>query len=115
MGANAAATRDEFDHVTRAWETWSGIHLGLRLAESVLQRWRANKVWSYYDATYRNLPQMLFYGAPAQNLVKTYIMCSSPLRDALASLLEVTLAPTPSPRYEQVDRTGSGFLSWTSI
>lgn len=103
--------RDEFDHVAHAWETWSGIHLGPKLAGSALQRWRANKVWNYYGATYRNLPQMLFYGAPAQNLVKTYVVRSSPLRDALDSLPEVRLTPTPSPRYEQVDKTGTGFLS----
>lgn len=58
---------------------------------------------------------MLFSGAPAQNLVKTYIMCSSPLRDALASLPEVTLAPTHHPDTSRSTGPVPDSFPWTSI
>lgn len=69
--------RGEFDRVTLAWERFSGIHLGPGAARDMLRRWRDDQGWRYYDATYGNLPQMLFFAAGGQNLVKRYIVPGS--------------------------------------
>ena len=102
--------RGEFDRVTLAWERFSGIHLGPGAARDMLRRWRDDRGWRYYDATYGNLPQMLFFAAGGQNLVKRYIVPGSPLHERLKGVPRVRLAPTRS-RYVQVDKAGPGFLT----
>lgn len=102
--------RGEFDRVTLAWERFSGIHLGPGAARDMLRRWRDDQGWRYYDATYGNLPQMLFFAAGGQNLVKRYIVPGSPLHERLKGVPQVRLAPTRS-RYVQVDKAGPGFLT----
>lgn len=102
--------RGEFDRVTLAWERFSGIHLGPGAARDMLRRWRDDQGWRYYDATYGNLPQMLFFAAGGQNLVKRYIVPGSPLHERLKGVPRVRLAPTRS-RYVQVDKAGPGFLT----
>lgn len=57
-----------------------------------------------------NLPQMLFFAAGGQNLVKRYIVPGSPLHERLKGVPRVRLAPTRS-RYVQVDKAGPGFLT----
>ena len=64
----------------------------------------------YYDATYGNLPQMLFFAAGGQNLVKRYIVPDSPLHERLKGVPQVRFTPTRS-RYVQVDKAGPGFLT----
>lgn len=73
-------------------------------------KWRDDQGWRYYDATYGNLPQMLFFAAGGQNLVKRYIVPGSPLHERLKGVPQVRLAPTRS-RYVQVDKAGPGFLT----
>ena len=102
--------RGEFDRVTLAWERFSGIHLGPGASRDMLRRWRDDQGWRYYDATYGNLPQMLFFAAGGQNLVKRYIVPGSPLHERLKGVPQVRLAPTRS-RYVQVDKAGPGFLT----
>ena len=102
--------RGEFDRVALAWERFSGIHLGPGAARDMLRRWRDDQGWRYYDATYGNLPQMLFFAAGGQNLVKRYIVPGSPLHERLKGVPRVRLAPTRS-RYVQVDKAGPGFLT----
>ena len=63
--------------------------------------------WRYYDATYGNLPQMLFFAAGGQNLVKRYIVPDSPLHERLKGVPRVRFTPTRS-RYVQVDKAGPG-------
>lgn len=103
--------RAEFDRVVQAWEAWSGLHLGAGAAEEALCRWAGDEVWRYYEATYQNLPQTLFYGAPARNLVKMYVVKTGQLHTALSNIPEVRLTPTRSAQYSQVDKTIRGFLS----
>lgn len=102
--------RGEFDRVALAWERFSGIHLGPGAARDMLRKWRDDQGWRYYDATYGNLPQMLFFAAGGQNLVKRYIVPGSPLHERLKGVPRVRLAPTRS-RYVQVDKAGPGFLT----
>ena len=102
--------RGELDRVTLAGERFSGIHLGPGAARDMLRRWRDDQGWRYYDATYGNLPQMLFFAAGGQNLVKRYIVPGSPLHERLKGVPRVRLAPTRS-RYVQVDKAGPGFLT----
>lgn len=100
----------EFDRVALAWERFSGIHLGPGAARDMLRRWRDDQGWRYYDATYGNLPQMLFFAAGGQNLVKRYIVPDSPLHERLKGVPRVRFTPTRS-RYVQVDKAGPGFLT----
>lgn len=102
--------RGEFDRVTLAWERFSGIHLGPGAARDMLRKWRDDQGWRYYDATYGNLPQMLFFAAGGQNLVKRYIVPDSPLHERLKGVPRVRFTPTRS-RYVQVDKAGPGFLT----
>ena len=102
--------RGEFDRVTLAWERFSGIHLGPGAARDMLRRWRDDQGWRYYDATYGNLPQMLFFAAGGQNLVKRYIVPGSPLHERLKGVPQVRFTPARS-RYVQVDKAGPGFLT----
>lgn len=78
--------RDEFDHVVRAWETWSGIHLETAQAERMLRVWRANSVWRYHDADYFNLPQTLFHRVAPWDLADACLIEDSPLYERLATL-----------------------------
>lgn len=102
--------RGEFDRVALAWERFSGIHLGPGAARDMLRKWRDDQGWRYYDATYGNLPQMLFFAAGGQNLVKRYIVPDSPLHERLKGVPQVRFTPTRS-RYVQVDKAGPGFLT----
>lgn len=76
----------------------------------MLRKWRDDQGWRYYDATYGNLPQMLFFAAGGQNLVKRYIVPDSPLHERLKGVPQVRFTPTRS-RYVQVDKAGPGFLT----
>lgn len=102
--------RDEFDRVAMAWELYSGIHLGVGLARQALTRWRNDEVWRYYEATYRNLPQSLFYGAQARNMVGLYVRSDSALRERLERTPEIRLEKRPGG-YMQIGRIGRRFLS----
>lgn len=106
--------RGEFDRVTLAWERFSGIHLGPGAARDMLRRWRDDQGWRYYDATYGNLPQMLFFAAGGQNLVKRYIVPGSPLHERLKGVPRVRLAPTRS-RYVQVDKAGVPYSGFPAV
>lgn len=98
-----------FDLVAAAWERSTGIHLGWKSAERALVRWRDDEAWRDYGSSYLNLPQMLLYSAPAQNLVKHYIVKGSELCERLAALDRILLEPTGSDRYVQVMPVG-GFV-----
>lgn len=95
-----------FDLVVAAWERSTGIHLSERSAEHALTRWRNDEAWRDYGSSYLNLPQMLLYSAPAQNLVKHYIVKGSELCERLAALDRIRLEPTRSDRYVQVMPVG---------
>lgn len=95
-----------FDLVVAAWERSTGIHLGRKSAERALIRWRNDEAWRDYGSSYLNLPQMLLYSAPAQNLVKHYIVKGSELCERLAALDRIRLEPTRSDRYVQVMPVG---------
>ncbi|KAA8816107.1 hypothetical protein CSQ85_11820 [Bifidobacterium rousetti] len=101
--------RTQFDRVVRAWEVFSGIHMSAAYAENMLLAWRNDEGWRYYDATYQNLPQMLFWAAMAQNLVGRYILADSPLARMLAKMPQVDLIPGHGG-YLQVGKTGNMFL-----
>lgn len=78
--------RDEFDHVVRAWETWSGIHLETAQAERMLRVWRAHSAWRYYDTDYFNLPQTLFHRVAPWDLSDACLVEGGPLYERLAAL-----------------------------
>lgn len=92
----------DFNLVVAAWERSTGIHLGMGAAQQALIRWRDDEAWRDYGASYLNLPQMLFYSAPAQNLVRHYIVKGSELCERLSGLDRIRLEPTQSNRYMQV-------------
>lgn len=48
--------------------------------------WRADEGWRYYRASYFNQSFMLFYAAPAQNLMGRYLLVDGPLHCYLREL-----------------------------
>lgn len=105
-----ATMRDDFDRVVRAWEAFSGIHLGTVFARDMLRVWHADEGWRYYDAWYGNLPQMLFFAAGGRSLVGRYIVRGAPLAGRLEHVPQVRLDPVRPGRYVQVRRSGTAFL-----
>lgn len=82
-----------FDLVVAAWERSTGIHLSESSAGHALTRWRDDEAWRDYGSSYLNLPQMLLYSAPAQNLTKHYIVKGSELCERLGALDRIRLEP----------------------
>lgn len=105
--------RDEFDHVARAWEDYSGIRLSPRFAERMLGLWRGNEGWRYYVATRLNLPQALFYGAGGQRLYGRWIKRDGALGAVLASSPGIGLEPVGGKRYMQVRSRDGRYLDLT--
>lgn len=71
-----------------------------------MTRWRDDEAWRDYGSSYLNLPQMLLYSAPAQNLIKHYIVKGSELCERLGALDRIRLEPIRSDRYVQVMPVG---------
>ena len=81
-----ALMRDQFDRYVYIWEKTTGLHVGRGYARELLSMWRADEGWRYYRASYFNQSFMLFYAAPAQNLVGRYLLVDGPLHCYLKKL-----------------------------
>ena len=60
--------RDEFDKIIYILGNTIGIHISIGFAEKLLQSWKVNEGWRYYESTYANLPYMLLYAEPAYSM-----------------------------------------------
>lgn len=105
--------RDQFDRYVYIWEKTTGLHVGRGYARDLLSMWRADEGWRYYRASYFNQSFMLFYAAPAQNLMGRYLLVDGPLHCYLKKLRikSVRFTPTRMDGYVRVDRAeGHGFV-----
>ena len=108
-----ALMRDQFDRYVYIWEKTTGLHVGRGYARELLSMWRADEGWRYYRASYFNQSFMLFYAAPAQNLVGRYLLVDGPLHCYLKKLQikSIRFTPTRMDGYVRVDRAeGHGFV-----
>ena len=108
-----ALMRDQFDRYVYIWEKTTGLHVGRGYARELLSMWRADEGWRYYRASYFNQSFMLFYAAPAQNLMGRYLLVDGPLHCYLRKLRikSVRFTPTRMDGYVRVDRAeGHGFV-----
>lgn len=108
-----ALMRDQFDRYVYIWEKTTGLHVGRGYARELLSMWRADEGWRYYRASYFNQSFMLFYAAPAQNLMGRYLLVDGPLHCYLKKLRikSIRFTPTRMDGYVRVDRAeGHGFV-----
>lgn len=108
-----ALMRGQFDRYVYIWEKTTGLHVGRGYARELLSMWRADEGWRYYRASYFNQSFMLFYAAPAQNLMGRYLLVDGPLHCYLKKLRikSVRFTPTRMDGYVRVDRAeGHGFV-----
>lgn len=110
-GALYRLMRDRFDRIEYLWRTASGIRLGAMALRRALTLWRDNESWRNYDASYRNLAQMLFMGMPEQGLYGQSVIADCPVARILDRTEAVTL--TPQGRYLRVGTTRYADITFT--
>lgn len=72
-------TEQHFDLIIEILEKSLGIFLSDAFAKRLLQSWRTNEGWMYYDTNYNNLPFMLLYAEPAYTIFGRMIRKDSQL------------------------------------
>lgn len=68
-----------FDLIIEILEKSLGMFLSDAFAKRLLQSWRTNEGWRYYDTNYNNLPFMLLYAEPAYTIFGRMIRKDSQL------------------------------------
>lgn len=94
--------RTRFDRVEYAWRQCSGIRLSGKSLRRALEAWRDGRAWLNYDATYHNLPQMLFWGGGVTSLYGQSVLRDGPVAQRLAHAPGVVLEPCPLDGYVRV-------------
>ena len=76
--------KNQFDRIVYIWNKTTGIKISYGFAEKILRSWALNESWRNYKSTSQNLPYMLFYAQPAENLIGKSIDKSSSLYETLS-------------------------------